>query len=171
MPKKMRDVDDTREDIREMFRKWGFDRSETEILWDETKDHSRLPGAIVRYLRKGAWQEVSCRAFPARSQNLRQIFLFLDRMRIAEDNGVAYTGLTGSKDLTTVNNELTRKEDILDAFDILGASPDDPIEMVKEIYRKKVTYYHPDKPGGNPEKFKRLQSAYETICKSRNVQP
>jgi len=171
MPKKIIEVDATREDIREMFRKWGFDRSEIEILWDESKDHSRLPGAIVRYLRQRAWQEVSCRAFPTRDQNLRQIFLFLDRVRIAEDNGVAYTGLTGSKELAPVNNEGNRKEDLLDAYDILGASPDDPIEMIKDIYKKKSNYYHPDKQGGNAEKFKRLQTAYELICKSRNVQP
>jgi hypothetical protein len=85
MPQKIVDVDITRQEIRDMFRKWDIDRSETEILWDESKDGRRLPGAIVRYLRKGVWQEVSCRAFQTRVQNLRQIFFFLDRVRIAED--------------------------------------------------------------------------------------
>ena len=154
-----------------MFRKWGFDRSETEILWDESRDGRRLPGAIVRYLRNGAWQEVSCRSFPTRAQNLRQVYLFLDRVRIAEDNGVAYSGLSGSKDLAPVNNEANRKEDISEAYDILGVAPDDPIQMIKEIYLKKTTFFHPDKPGGNEEKFKRLRNAYELVCKSHNVQP
>lgn len=166
--KKVVDTDSTRQEIRDMFRKWGIDRSDTEILWDESKDYRRLPGAIVRYVRGGKWQNVSCSAFPSRAQNLRQIFLFLDRVRIAEDNGVAYAGLSGSKDLTTtVNTEATRRENLLDAYDILGASPDDPVELIKEVYRKKSLYYHPDKAGGDQEKFKRLTSAYELIMQSR----
>ncbi len=161
------DVDVTRQQIRDMFRKWGIDRSETEILWEESKDGRRLPGTIARYMRNGKWQEGSCHAFPTRAQNLRQIYLFLDRVRIAEDNGVAYSGLSGSKDLTTtVDTESARKESLLDAYDILGASPDDPVELIKEIYRKKSMYYHPDK-GGDPEKFKRLSQAYELIMQSR----
>jgi len=162
------DTDVTRAAMRDMFRKWGIDRSETEILWEETKDGRRLPGAVVRYMRNGKWQEVSCRAFPARAQNLRQVFLFLDRVRIAEGNGIVYTGLSGSKDLTAPDTEATRKESLLDAYDILGAAPDDPVELVKELYRKKSTYYHPDH-GGDPEKFKRLTRAYELIMQSRGT--
>jgi hypothetical protein len=162
------DVDETRSDIRRMFEKWNIDRSETEILWDESKFGGRMPGAIVRYMRGSKWQEVVCRAFPTRSQNLRQIYLFLDRMRIAEDNGVAYSGLSGGKDVAVVNNEKNKREEILDAYDILGASADDPIDLINDLYRKKSMYYHPDK-GGDAEKFKRLNQAYETIKTSRGV--
>jgi len=42
MPRSVVEVDITRQEIREMFRKWGLDRSETEILWDEAKDGRRL---------------------------------------------------------------------------------------------------------------------------------
>lgn len=162
------DIDVTRQQLRDTFRKWGIDRSETEILWDESKDGRRLPGAIVRYMRTGIWQQVSCNVFPTRAQNIRQIFLLLDRLRIAEDNGVSYSGLSGSKDLsTTVNTEAARKESLLEAFDILGASPDDPVELIKDLYRKKSSYYHPDKVGGDQEKFKRLNQAYELIMQSR----
>lgn len=167
---KIVDVDITRSDIRDMFRKWNFDRSETEILWDESKDGRRLPGAIVRYFRNNTWQEVSCRVFPTRAQNLRQIFLFLDRVRIAEDNGVSYTGLAGGKEIVPTSGEPGRKEELLDAYDILGASPDDPIELIKDVYKRKANFYHPDR-GGNPEKFKKLTAAYELICKSRNITP
>lgn len=166
--KKTVDVDITRTEIRRMFEKWGIDRSETEILWDESKFGSRMPGAIVRYMRGTKWQEVSCRAFPSRAQNLRQIFLFLDRMRIAEDNGVAYSGLSGGKEIVPTNSGTNRKEELLDAYDFLGASPDDPIDLINDLYRKKSMYYHPDK-GGDPERFKRLNQAYETIKSSRGV--
>ena len=59
-----------------------------------------------------------------------------------------------------------RRESILDAYDTLGAGPDDPVELIKDVYRRKSMYYHPDK-GGDPEKFKRLTAAYELILKSR----
>lgn len=162
------DVDVTRSEIRRMFEKWGIDRSETEILWDESKMGTRLPGAIVRYTRGIKWQEVSCRVFPTRAQNLRQIFLFLDRMRIAEDNGVAYSGLSGGKEIVPTNSEINHKEELLDAYDFLGAGPDDPIDLINDVYKRKSMYYHPDR-GGDPEKFKRLTQAYETIKSSRGV--
>ena len=60
----------------------------------------------------------------------------------------------------------SRKEDLLDAYDTLGVSPDDPVELVKRVYANKSQFYHPDK-GGDPEKFKRLTKAYELILKSR----
>lgn len=165
------DVDITRNQIREMFRKWGIDRSETEILWEESKDGRRLPGAVVRYMRSGKWQEVSCHIFNTRVANLRQIYLLLDRLRIAEDNGVAYAGLSGSKKLVPAgtNNETSRKESLLDAYDVLGASPDDPVELIKDIYRRKSNYYHPDH-GGNAERFKRLTDAYNFIMKERGLE-
>jgi DnaJ-class molecular chaperone len=60
----------------------------------------------------------------------------------------------------------TRGSPLIDAYDIVGASPDDPTDLVKELYRKKSTYYHPDK-GGSRERFERLTKALETILKSR----
>jgi integrase len=56
---------------------------------------------------------------------------------------------------------------LLDAYGVLGASPDDPTALIKDLYRKKAGYYHPDKPGGDAEKFKRLQDAYDLIMQSR----
>jgi len=59
-------------------------------------------------------------------------------------------------------------DELMDAYGIVGTSPDDPIDLIKDIYRRKVTFYHPDK-GGDPNKFKRLQNAYEVICKARGI--
>jgi len=166
------DIDQTRRDIRDTFRKWGIDPSEFEILWEEERDGSgkiiRRPGAIVRYRRNGTWQEVACYGFPFRAENLRQCFFLLDRLRIAEQHGVRYQGLTFTKDLAVADTESGRKENILDAYDILGASPDDPIELIKDVYRRKSMFYHPDK-GGDAEKFKRLTQAYELVMKNRGA--
>ncbi len=160
-------LDVTRDEIRATFRKWGIDPSEWEIVWDESKEGVRLPGARVRYMRSGKWQEIICTAFPSRAQNLRQCYLLLDRLRIAEQNGVQYMGLTFTTDVASVNQEASRKESLLEAYDILGVSPDDPLDLVKSVYRSKSLYYHPDKNPGEQEKQKRLNLAYETVMKSR----
>lgn len=88
------EVDRTRRQIRDTFRKWKVDPSEFEILWQEEMEPERrglrLPGAIVRYMRNGVWQTVASYRFPNRAENLRQCFLLLDRLRIAEQHGLQY---------------------------------------------------------------------------------
>lgn len=163
------DVDTTRREIRHTFALWDIDPSEFEILWEEDRSSgkmTRLPGARVRYMRSGQWQEVACYGFPTRTENLRQCFLLLDRLRVAEQHGVQYQGLTFTKEVATTTGEAARRESIMDAYDTLGVSPDDPIDLIKDVFRRKSMYYHPDK-GGTDEKFKRLNKAYELIMKSR----
>ncbi|MBA7566113.1 Chaperone protein DnaJ [subsurface metagenome] len=94
--------------------------------------------------------------------------MLLERLRIAEQHGVQYQGLTFTKDLATTTGEAGRREALMDAYDILGVSPDDPAELIKDVFRRKSMYYHPDK-GGTNEKFKRLNKAYELICDSRGI--
>ena len=163
-------VDKTRRDIRHAFAMWDIDPSEFEILWEEEKGIGgrtvRRPGAIVRYLRNGQWQTISCYGFPGRPENLRQCYLLIDRLRIAEQHGVQYEGLAHSTEVAAPDTASARRENILDAYDTLGAGPDDPVELIKDVYKRKSMYYHPDK-GGDPEKFKRLTAAYELIMKSR----
>ncbi len=165
-------TDQTRREIRDTFRKWDIDPSEFEIVWEEERESGRIirrPGATVRYYRAGTWQLVSCFAFYTRQENLRQCFLLLDRLRIAEQHGVQYQGLTHTTDLSTATNtESSKKESLLDAYDILGVSPDDPLDLIKSIYQRKSLHYHPDK-GGDPNKFKRLTKAFELIMKSRGT--
>jgi hypothetical protein len=163
------DVDQTRREIRHTFTLWDIDPSEFEILWEEDRSSGRIirrPGARVRYMRNNQWQEVACFGFPNRSMNLRQCFLLIERLRIAEQHGVQYQGLTYTKDLATTTGETARRESLMDAYDILGVSPDDTIDLIKDIFRRKSMHYHPDK-GGTDEKFKRLNKAYELIMKSR----
>ncbi len=96
------------------------------------------------------------------------------QLRLAEQDGVQYQGLASSTDLVAAgggqSEESQRKEATLDALDVLGVGPDDPVDLIKDIYRKKSMYYHPDK-GGTDEKFKRLKEAYELIMKSRGQTP
>ena len=165
------DVDKTRAQIRHQFTMWDIDPSEFEIVWEEDRSSGRIerrPGATVRYMRNNQWQSISCFGYPNRATNLRQCFLLLERLRIAEQNGVQYQGLTFTSDLVTTTKETGRKESLLDAYDVLGVSPDDPVDLVESVFRKKSMFYHPDK-GGDAEKFKRLNAAYELIMKSRGT--
>ncbi len=167
------DVDKTRAEIRRQMQLWGTDASEFEVVWQEQRDGqgriTRMPGATLRYMRGGKWQVISCYGYPSRAANLRQILFLVERLRIAEQHGVQYEGLAYSTELTSAEPEGQRKQDILEAYDILGISPDDPLGLIDDVYRKKSMYYHPDKAdkGGTDEKFKRLNAAYELIKKNR----
>lgn len=171
------DIDRTRKNIRAMFHQWDIDPSEYEINYQEevltTGVRRRLAGATIRYLRDGKWQNVSCYSKWDRPTNLRQIFLFLDRIRKSEKVGIQYEGLSFTTELTRASSESPereKKESLLDAYDFLGVSPDDPLNLIKDVYRKKCMYYHPDK-GGTEDKFKQLNEAYNMVMMSRGQKP
>lgn len=50
-----------------------------------------------------------------------------------------------------------------DPYEVLGISREATIEEVKKSYRKLAMVHHPDKPGGNTDKFKEIQTAYEIL--------
>lgn len=50
-----------------------------------------------------------------------------------------------------------------DHYEILGVSKDASEDEVKKAYRKLAHKYHPDKQGGNEEKFKEINAAYQIL--------
>jgi DnaJ-domain-containing protein 1 len=153
-----------------MFDLWGIEQFS--ILREQEEYASgtlkRGNGVTVSYFRKGQWQSVFCNRSDY-SENMRSIFLFLDRVRIAEKVGIAYQGLSSTKDIVTTFSQNTKTEDqenLEDAYDVLGVSKDDPDELIKKVYNQKVQFYHPDH-GGDQEKFKRITRALDIIMKSR----
>ncbi|MDN3017983.1 DnaJ domain-containing protein [Paenibacillus sp. BSR1-1] len=48
-------------------------------------------------------------------------------------------------------------------YRILDVPYDATFDEIKEAYRKKVKEVHPDKDKGNPEQFKKVKEAYETL--------
>ena len=52
---------------------------------------------------------------------------------------------------------------IMDYYKILGVSKTATEEEIKKAYRKLAHKYHPDKPGGNENKFKELNEAYQVL--------
>ncbi len=50
-----------------------------------------------------------------------------------------------------------------DYYDILGVSKGASDDDIKKAFRKLAHEYHPDKPTGNAEKFKEINSAYQVL--------
>lgn len=48
-------------------------------------------------------------------------------------------------------------------YETLGVEKDASVDDIKKAYRKLAMKYHPDKPTGNPEKFKEINQAHETL--------
>ena len=51
----------------------------------------------------------------------------------------------------------------MDYYAILGIPKNASPELIKKQYRKLSLEFHPDRPGGNANKFKEINEAYETL--------
>jgi hypothetical protein len=54
-------------------------------------------GMTVRFVRLGQTQYVECLVFPEKDLNLRQIYLFLEHLRLLESHGINYKSLSSSQ--------------------------------------------------------------------------
>lgn len=52
-------------------------------------------------------------------------------------------------------------------YDVLGVSKSASADEIKKAFRKKAHEYHPDKGGGNSEKFKEVNEAYQVLSDSQ----
>lgn len=50
-----------------------------------------------------------------------------------------------------------------DYYEVLGVSKDASADEIKKAFRKLAVKYHPDKDGGDEEKFKEVNEAYEVL--------
>jgi len=51
----------------------------------------------------------------------------------------------------------------MDYYKVLDIEKDAAQEQIKKAYRKLTMLHHPDRPGGNEEKFKEINKAYEVL--------
>ncbi len=160
-------AENTKREIRHMFALWDVGDFSIIREQEEYKNGSikRGDGVTIQYVRKGTVQTVFCNHFDY-ARNLRSIFLFLNRVRIGEKEGISYQGLSSTKDLvvnrTSEHSRGEKEEKLEDACDVLGVDPGASLEEIERVYKVKVQFVHPDK-GGSQEKFTRLQAAYELI--------
>lgn len=83
-------------------------------------------------------------------------------------------GIT-SADYTSIEAMMIPKTDW--AYDVLEISPTATEEEIKKAYRKMAVKYHPDKVSylgeevqqAASEKFKKVNEAYQLICKDRHI--
>lgn len=54
-----------------------------------------------------------------------------------------------------------------DYYDILGVSKSASSDEIKKAYRKLAQKYHPDKKGGDEEKFKEINEAYQVLSNEK----
>ncbi len=150
-------VSQTLADLRRLFGDWGIEE------WEPipTKDGRSYS---VRYLKVGQWIEISSQLQPTKSMNLRVCYQVIKFLKLWENRGV--TGI--AKGVTFVGGIVPVKdgarEDYEESCATLGVDPEASMEEVERIYRVKVQFAHPDK-GGEAERFKRIQRAYDYILK------
>lgn len=168
---RVKDAESTRRDFRELFARWGI--AQYTIVRDQEEYASgvlkRGDGVTVRYLRKTGWQTLYANKYTF-TENLRNIYNFLDRIRIGEKGGVAYQSLSSTKDLVraTVDARADEAETLAEAYDILGVKPTDPTDLIERVYKAKAQSYHSDL-GGNDSEMKRLNVAHDLVLKSRGA--
>jgi DnaJ like chaperone protein len=117
-------------------------------------------------------------SLPARVEILHVLF-GLARAGEATPAGLAAVREAGER-LGIAPEEIRRVEamfrtDAERAYEILGASPDEPMEAIKGKYRELAMKYHPDRVAHlgeefralADEKFRAIRQAYETIEKLR----
>ena len=152
-------VSQTLVDLRSLFGKWDIED------W-EPVPAEQGPGYAIRYFRNKVWTEIGSFNQPTKAMNLRVCFQVVDNMFRWEARGVTGivkgTAFMGGQDL--VATKRTETESFDEACAVLGVEPDASFEEVKRVYAVKAQYAHPDH-GGDAERFKRIQKAYEFIGK------
>lgn len=150
-------VSDTLANLRRVFKSWGIEEWEP-VPGEDGRSYS------VRYLRSNQWTEINSQLQPTKAMNLRVCYQVIMYLKLWENRGVTgiAKGVTFVGGLVPSKNQ--DKEDYEQSCAILGVEPTVSIEEIKSVFRAKVQFAHPDK-GGDPERFKRIQKAYDYIMK------
>jgi len=151
-------VSQTLADLRKLFGKWEVED------W-EPIPVEKGPGYSVRYFRNKTWAEIGSFYQPTKAMNLRVCYQVIDNMFRWEARGVTGvvkgTAFMGGELVTTKGGE---RESFDEACATLGVEPDTSWEEIDRVFKVKAQYAHPDK-GGDPERFKRIQKAYDYLRK------
>lgn len=150
-------VPSTLADFRRLFADWEIEDWEP-VPSKDGRSYS------VRYLKAGQWIEINSQLQPTKSMNLRVCYQVIKYLKLWENRGVTgiAKGVTFVGGLVPVKD--VAKEDYEQSCATLGVEPDASWEEIERVYRVKAMFAHPDK-GGDPERFKRIQKAYDYLKK------
>jgi hypothetical protein len=114
------------------------------------------PGVAIYFVLSGEQQCLCCDNYPTIWENIYALAKGVEALRGIERWGISEfmkRAFTGFKALPS-------SDDNKPWWEILGVNKTSAAETIKNAYRKKAMECHPDK-GGTPEKFQRIQRAYE----------
>ena len=151
-------VSETLSELRKIFKKLSIED------WEAIPSEANASYS-VRYLRGGNWTEIGSTVQPTKAMNIRVCFQVIDNMFRWEARGVSGiikgTAFMGGALVATQGND--KKESFEEACAILGVDPIASMEEIDKVFKIKVQFVHPDKEGGDSERFKRLQKAYNYV--------
>lgn len=135
-------------------------------LEEETGRHAD-PGVVIRWRKDGVDHAVACDQYERKCNNLREIYLWIQETRKRSDRPVetgsdnfAAAALPAGEGQQAIAVSPTRRP-----HEVLGVSPDAPPEVVKGAARSLKAKYHPDKPGGDRDRFVEVQKSEKELLK------
>lgn len=142
----------------------------TDIRVDrEMGSRATFPGVVVRWHRNGKPYALACDTYRKRAQNMRACGLTIKKLRHVREYGAvttseAYQGLeqlppTVEQGRTIQLGAGDSPPGSKDPYQVLDLEPGATVDEVKAAARALKIRYHPDKPGGDEAKFKRINDA------------
>ena len=156
-------VSETMADIRRLMKNW--DVEDFEVYPQETG-----LGYTVRFMRGQAWTDISSSLQPSKAKNLRVCYQVIQTLKTWGERGIVGLAKGTAFVGTLVPTKGENRESFEDACAILGIEPSASLDEARKVYQVKVQFAHPDK-GGDPERFKRIQTAWEYIEKVKRNTP
>lgn len=117
-------------------------------------------GVAVYFTWQGEQYCFACDTYDRIEDNMHAIGKTIEAMRAIERWGASDAmrrAFSGFKELPTGYGELDNP------FEVLNVDKNDPYDVVRKAYRELCKVHHPD-VGGNPDEFRRVQTAWENIC-------
>ena len=131
---------------------WGIEDYVLPIYND-----SRKKGEVKLTLaRNGTWTPMTCGEFGSNDlgarRNLCAIRETLRALRLADQRGIGGVFAAAAAKLLAL-------PDPNDPYRILGVSREATREQIRAAYDQGIARFHPDRPGGNQETFKKIHEA------------
>jgi hypothetical protein len=149
----------THRDIADVFRKW--DISEWTIHQRAIRRAVR-GDAEVEFETNGRRTVLTCSEFPTYQQNIRAVFFVLDALRLADQRGILPQLRDAAIALLPPGPAAARP-----AYEVLGISPNTPLEIAEAAYKVLARKVHPD-AGGTDSAMRELNEAIEHFRKQAN---